>query len=419
MSELPNQNDALTAVAKVTARENDSLTEPPTLSTQQMLEAIDTQIKFEADSQRNEGWSRWVIWGSIAALLWIAIDLWTKVNPNLFRGMLLALFVFVSWKIVENLIWFLLPDSRIEIGPIRFKSVTDTVHPLRQEMAVVILQYSLVLFGLIHFKMTGQWLLLGYALAAIGGSICAFISGVMIIGFPINLKIGTTLNISTCVNLICLIAINCQILIDVHSNHDSLTNTDVRLALVLNAIAFLMSRLVATASSEHLLKKLTQLRQHIAFGRISTFEANKQAEALLTGMTLKELLSPLIKEACSEAEKLSPILAEIQQLLDHANKRSTEQPAGALRMLDEMGSPPRSATPQLKRAKKAWNRFAMHAFVFSLYSRESRREIKEIADSTRKEIAGVEAQLRECLNRCQSLKAKVRRLASNVPYQNT
>ena len=135
--------------------------EPAKLNREELLSALDTQIKFEADSQRNEGWTRWAIWGAIAAHVWIGTDLWVQPGLNISRMVSLALMMLILWKLVAAGYWILLPTSRIQVGPTRFRTAADTLHPLRPELAVGFSQYLLVIVALIYFQIAGQWFLLG------------------------------------------------------------------------------------------------------------------------------------------------------------------------------------------------------------------------------------------------------------------
>lgn len=388
-------------------------TGPPDLSEQQLLAALDTEIKFVADSQRNEGWTRWAIWGATAALVWIATDLWGQPSLALPQMVAVALLVFVIWKFFQEIISALLPSARIDIGPVRFRRSADIAHPLRPAIAVAILQYLLIIAALAFFKIAGQRFLWAYALTAFGISAVMLCSSAMIAGVPTRVSIRTTINVLTLIQLLWLAAAGWQLGTLIYADYRTYSLADVRFAFVLNAGAFLISRLVVAASSEHLLGKLTELRQHIAFGRMRLDDANIKTEELLTGITLAELLKPLVRAIYEEEAKLQQLLADANRVLDKAKAEMVEQrPQEALRLLDSMGSPPTAVVQQLKRNKRAWGRFAGQAFVFALYSKESRPEIKAVTDEVKKYLEDVNTKLKACFDRYNSLKTEAYRSAS-------
>lgn len=412
MSIPQSHNATETTVPDVISEQLSTPNKTPIVSAQQLLDALDTQIKFEAESQRNEGWTRWAIWGAIAALVWIGTDLWWQPSLSVPRMVGLSLLVFVLWKFLEEGIWVLLPTARIEVGPTRFWLAADTIHPLRPTMAITAAQYLLVISALTVFKFPGQWFLWTYALVAFGFSAIMLCFGTRAIGVPARISPKAAINVGTYIQLVCLAGAGWQIAMVIYPNYGGYSLADVRLSLVLNAGTFLISRLVVAVSSEHRLSKLTQLRQHLAFGRISLPDACERTEALLTGVTLEKLFSPLVQPILDERAKLQARLAEAKRALDKADGLMEERPEEALRLLDLMGSPPSVVAQQLKQNKWAWGRFAGQAIGFAFFSKESKSEVKMITDGIRTQLADVDIKLNECYHRYNSLKAEACRLAA-------
>jgi hypothetical protein len=414
MSAPQSQNDVKAIITEPAAKLADVPNEVKSISPEQLLNALDTQIKFEADSQRNEGWTRWAIWGAIAALVWIATDLWRQPSLEFSRMVSVWLLIFVLWKFLEELIWVISPYTRMEIGPTRFRPSADTIHPLRPAMMVTTMQYLLILCVLGYFRHWNQWFLCAYACVGFVGSALMLCLGTFIIGFPEKVSTKAIINSVTFLQLSCLGVAGWRISKVIYSSLGSFSLADVRLALVLIAFVFLVSRLAMSTPSEILLSKLTQLRQHLAFGRISLSDAYVRSEELLGGVTLDKLFSHLVRPILDEEAKLQARLAEAKQVLDKANEEMTapdKRPQEAIRLLDSMGNPPTMVAQQLKQNRRAWNRFAGQAIGFAIYSQESKSEIKAIEDQVRASLADVNQKLKACYDRYDSLKNEAFNLA--------
>ena len=209
------------------------------LTVEQLLGALDTQIKFESDSQRNEGWTRWAIWGAIATLVWITSGLWAQSGFDISRAAIASLLLFVLWKFLEELKWILLPNSRMEIGvcPTRFLPAADAIHPLRPEIMVTLIQYILIIGALAYFKLWGQWILWVYATIAFIGALVMLFSGWLLIGFPGKVSIGNIIKGLTGLQLACLATSGLQISKTIYPDVSNFSLADVRFALAANAIA--------------------------------------------------------------------------------------------------------------------------------------------------------------------------------------
>ena len=239
--------------------------------------------------------------------------------------------------------------------------------------------------------------------------------GPLIIGFSERVSLRAAINAATCFQLLFLAFAGWQISKFISMDLGSYSLAEVRLALVLNAGTFLISRLVLAVSSEHLLSQLMQLRQHLAFGRLSLVEANGRTEALLAGVTLDKLFQPLVKSILDEERKSQAVLATAKETLDQIKMEMTAsepQPQEVLRLLDQMGSPPTSVVQQLKQNKRAWGRFAGQALGFAFFSSESKSEIKALTDQIRLQLADVDVKLNECFHSYSSLKKTAFDMAS-------
>lgn len=377
------------------------------LSTDQLLSALDAQIKIESEAQKGEGWTRWAMWGAIAALIWVSTDLWNQSDMNLARMATVFILSFITWKFVETGAWCLLPSTNLNIGPTKYRPSAETLNPFRPFLAVSTGQYVIVIGALAYFHYWNQWVLQIYSIPAALFGALLLISSKAALGFPSKLNSKHVFDAVGAFQLTLLGLAAIQMWIQIYPTRSLYTLADIRLGFALTAIFFLISRLVIALSSEHQLSKLGQLRQHVAFARIKQPEAEIKVEELLEGVTLEKLFQPLIKAIDEEVSKLHGFLDATNKELDKADEQlnsATPSPHAVLRELDKMGNPPTKIDQQLKWNKSAWTKFAGQAVVFALLSRESKKEVQAIIEKVRLPLVETDKNLNACYKRFYELK---------------
>lgn len=377
------------------------------LNTDQLLNALDAQIKIESDAQKSEGWTRWAMWGAIAALIWVSTDLWNQSGMNLAQMATVFILSFITWKFIETGAWCLLPSTNLNIGPTRYRPSAETLNPFRPFLAVSTGQYVIVIGTLAYFDHWNQWVFLIYSIPAALFGALLLVSSKAALGFPSKVSSKHVFDVVSVIQLTLLGLAAIQMWIQIYPTRSAYTLADIRLGFALTAIFFLISRLVIALSSEHQLSKLAQLRQHVAFGRVKQPEAEIKVEELLEGVTLEKLFQPLIRAINEEASKLHGLLDATNKELDKADEQlnsSTPSPHAVLRELDKMGNPPTKIDQQLKLNKSAWTKFAGQAVVFALLSRESKMEVTAIIEKVRLPLVETDKNLNACYKRFYELK---------------
>lgn len=377
------------------------------LSRDQLLDALDTQIKYEGERQRSDGWTRWALWGALGAFVWIATELCASPTLNYARMMHWALLFFVLWKVIDEVRWLLFPRTGVLPSPGRYWRSEDVVVPLRPKVAVSAAQYLLVLLAILGFAVPNQWFLGLYSCLALASSITAFFYERFFEGLPVPEKVIRPVSFLTYFQIAWLGVAGWQLAAVIYSGLEAYVIEEIRLALLVNAAAQLIIQLITLAATEHRLGKLIKLRQDFAFGRVALQDAKVHAEAVLRGATLAEIFRPLEQSVLEEAAKLSSRLAGTGQQLDQIAEElegSPAQRAEALRSLDRMGSPPSSVREQLERNKRAWRRFAGHALAFALYVKESKPEVQALTARLRDKLTGLNDELKKCLDRYSSMR---------------
>lgn len=413
-------NTAQIAVSSPEVKNQDSLT------SEQLVGALDAQIKFVTDSQRNEGWTRWAIWGALAALVWIATDLITRTDLAMHRAVLASCAVFVLWTLLENLVKILSPSARMHVGPARFLLFTDATSAYRPELTASGLRHLLILIALIYFRFPGQWLLWIYTIAALMVGLLIVFCGMTSVAMPVRLNLRTTFSILTAVQIAFLSAAGWQIISLIRVDLSSYSLADVRLALVLNAGSYLIIRLATATSSEHLLSQLIQLRQHVAFARLPFLQAKQQSESLLSGLELTDVLNPLVESIRKEGKELEPLVIRFQELINETHTRISAMRenhydeaqnssifAETLQILDEVEKQRARIFRKFKSLIRAKNRFDLCAIVISFYSSESRQEAKAIMDIVLAEFLVEKKRVVEAFQQHASLKAEANRVGQS------
>ncbi|HEU5125249.1 MAG TPA: hypothetical protein VFW05_14440 [Verrucomicrobiae bacterium] len=370
---------------------------PPTdnhserLEKSELLAALDAQIKFASEAQRNEGWTRWAIWGALAAILWHGTELAAKPEFALSRSVLVSFLVFIIWVVLEDLIGLISPVSRVgSVAPVRFHLLTNLSSVVRPGVIASALQRVLIIVGLASFQFPNQWPLWTYAALSLLGDLLVFIPGMGTIAFPSRFGVRAAFSTLTLATIMWLGFAGWLVMELIQKDMSQFTLADVRFALLLNAAAYLLIRLTTATTSGHFLGELMDLRQHLAFGRISLFDAHQQTDKLLSGVKLSEIINPVVARVSKECEELSNLLKgamtsarEIDELLSTPTTENAEgvshddaKRANVIRRIDNLDAEAARLDSKLKAVSNARSAFQIRAVCVALYSRESLPELQ-------------------------------------------
>jgi hypothetical protein len=399
------------------------------LTCDRLLSALDAEIKFVAGAQSNEGWTRWAIWGALGALAWIATELIADEDLSMSRAAFLAISFFVVWSLAETVVGVLSPSARMHAGVPRFRLLTDFIGTLRPELTASGLRQCLVLAGLVYFQFTGLWPLWLYATVSLCTLVLVFVCGMTSMALPTNINLGAAFNITTGIQIAALAIICAMLVPSIQNDWGNYSLEEVRLALILNAGSYLLIRLATATSSEHLLSQLTQLRQHLAFGRMSVSDANQRAESLLTGLKLSDVLHPLAEAVRTEVDSLKPQIGAYEKAINELESKLVDVRgvalseaqknalfAEALRRIDALDQQFAEISRESRGVRKARSRYDWSAIVIFVYSPASRREAKEFAERVRNEHLAAIKILDECHQKHVRQKNEVNQLNRNSQF---
>jgi hypothetical protein len=405
--------------------------EPAALTREELLSALDAQIKYITDERRSAGWTRWAIWGALATLTWLGTDLFNHPELLLPQTTLLALGIFVLWRLLEMVATLFSPSTRASIAPNRFRVFAEVISSARLELVVSVARYFLILFALVWFAFAHVTLLWVYAVAALVFNGGVFAYGFLPLAFPTKHKSRVIFeNLPTLVALAVLLGALIQVAIEIKQFTPGLNLSEVRLAIIFNAVAHLFNWLASDTSAAPLLEHLKQVRQDLAFGRISLGEATRHADVTLSGLKLTEALHPPVSAALTRAAELQALLATLKELTieannvvaamrenDHEHQENGERGAKLMRLLDRLDQELNGVSAKKAELQSAVARLQISSQIIVMFSPESKTEVESITVKVANAI--VEAKKEEATSTKQiaSLKIAANDLSQQVAGQ--
>lgn len=289
------------------------------LSREQLLEAIDCEIEAVASERTATGWTYWAIFGALAALLWVAIDCWERgfFLPN--NVLLLAVALSVTVDSLGSTIASL--DTSLVSIPTakgRFHPVARLLASARSGILFHLCRHAVTMAVLTLLEARLLWPTQAYVVLIANSGLLAFAHLLCLVPPPGNLP-GAPLSPPRHLRWVgSAIAVLFAALsyaappaawgvVWLNSGH--LSPQDLRLALLCTAVLFLVSLAVESRVSTTRLNGLRTIRQNLAFARSSLSEAQTQADLLLIGGSIGQLLQPEFQELVTAFERLDSSLA--------------------------------------------------------------------------------------------------------------
>ncbi|HWY29366.1 MAG TPA: hypothetical protein VNX46_01345, partial [Candidatus Acidoferrum sp.] len=377
------------------------------LTKDDLLSALDAQITFITAERRSAGWTRWAIWGALATLTWLGTDLFNHPELSSPPTTLLALGIFVLWRLLEMVAAMFSPSTRASIAPNRFRVFAEVISAVRLELVVSVARYVLILFALVWFGFERVTLLWVYAVAALLFNGGVFAYGILPLAFPTKHKSRVIFeNLPTFVAMGVLLGALIQIAVELKHFSPGLNLAEVRLAIIFNAVAHLFNWLASDTSAAPLLEHLKQVRQDLAFGRISLDEATRHADVTLSGLKLTEALHPAVSAALTKAGELQGLLSCLKELTVEADKVladirqddqeyqvNGERGARLMRLLDQLDQGLAGVSAKKTELQNAVVKLQISSQLIVLFSPESKSEVESITAKVAKAI--VEARKEE------------------------
>jgi len=334
--------------------------EPATLTREQLLAALDTEIhNFEA-TKSSTGHTRWALALSISGLLWLGIQIWdnTKFSPR--NVALLAIALTLSWDFILKFRGSL-DSSLLPSQPTRgrFFAFSYLLGALRSTIFFFGLKQAAILAAIFWLASPGLYILKLYFLFSLVGVVLAFVISY------IDLPPIPALDAPTPVRFLILLLQLCTWLVRITVAGVAIfilcqfgaqfTAADVRLGIIIAAFGYLLTLLVDEQFPASHLAALRSVRQNLAFARITSQEAQIQIDLLLlVGGGVANTVRHTPDSILATAEQVRSNYAQIESLLPNYQKLAAQM------------AEPSNADPVVQTARTEYDR--LHKFLGQIYS---------------------------------------------------
>jgi hypothetical protein len=366
----------------------------PSLTKDHLLAALDAQIRFKMDERQSAGWTRWAIWGALATLTWLATDLFSHPGFSLKETTLLAIGFFGLCRLLEIVVAFFSPSSTAITAPTRFRIFADVIGSARLELVASGAGYLLIIIALAWFGFHHLLLVWIYVIGAFSFNIAIFAYGFLPLAFPTQFKRRMVVqNLPSFIAIAVLFGGLIQVGQELRQLTSGLNLSEVRLAIIFIASSYLFHWLASDATAAPLLEHLKQIRQDLAFGRISLVEAARHADVALSGLKLTEALHPPVSTALTKAEALQTVLVALKELTEEADKlvstmreqvlehdENEERGAQLMRLLDRLDAELRGVAVKKSELETAVSKLQISSQIIVMFSPESKQEIQSITE---------------------------------------
>jgi hypothetical protein len=292
------------------------------LTREELLNALDADIAAVTSERSAVGWTFWAILGALAALLWLGIDRWDKGQFTSTNVLLLTLALSITWDTLRVAL------SSLDASPIytspatnRFRPWTRLFASARSAIIFFALKQASFITALLFLKWRISWPAGAFPLLVATFSLhlfaCLLILTISLVDFPAMpdsaFKPRTWLQralsaVATALSLFAPVA--CWGVVWLNSSN--VTTYDTRMALICAALLHLLGLAIETSIPKSRLTGLRTIRQNLAFGRTPLPEAQTQADLLLVGGTIAQVLQPQFNELVVVYERFGASLAKTE-----------------------------------------------------------------------------------------------------------
>jgi hypothetical protein len=296
---------------------------------EELLHLLDSEIHHDLEQRKRHGWTKWALIGALAAIIWLLLD---KVEASSFgwTNALVLLLVFSVIHSAGSYFWHFFWGSKTKEHSFRYRYIeranrgifflatvymVSLIHiairysagiPLHQKIAVVtflILMAVGCLAGLVI-----SYLRIPVAVSSgLPEGLLGRITGIIIGGFLLVVMFSTT-----------------GYLANIFSGPEGVSVEDWRVGILLFAITYIFTLFPATHDTE-LILSLAQLRRGIVFGTMELNTAIKQAEIVIAGMHVADVVQDELRPILKLFEEIN---AELNEALNKYEALTSSLPSG-------------------------------------------------------------------------------------------
>jgi hypothetical protein len=399
--------------------------EPATLTREQLLEALDTEIKNLAATQSAAGWNQWAILGALAAVFWAALGSWEKGQFVLLNAALLALVFSYTVDFLSRTL------NAVDSSPLpsrptanRFLSWSRLLGSTRSALLFQAAKSSAYVAIAWSFDSAFLWpirllvpLGIAFTLLALGLSLWPECPE-----FPRENRLVPrwALSFGRIIGGVVEVVTLGGLWATVYFDAQRFTTADVRLGLLASAILYLVGLWVDTRVPATFLRALRALRQSLAYGRIPLTEARDHADLLLIGGTLAQTVQPHVNTLVSKLDRAREAVQQVTQLMEGYSalvQELQQQPernpeieakwAEAKLCPAKVVAALRDAQSRVKDAKSQSEDLAARLALLTRTSGEAPAGIGELLEHAKASIERFEAPLRQVQGTLDELGAKL------------
>ncbi len=410
---------------------SESISDDNSLTKEDILKTLDFEINQISSEQQRNGWTKWALYGVLAASLWLLLEQWEKGNFNVWVVLLLVLVFSVGLDII-GYSRLLLPHrpSRYE-RVLRFKFPTEIENGaaffLNAIRHIVVFVIALLFVNEVSWSQATV-IIVFYGLyslfALIAVAVFYYPEFEVIHNSKSNASVKSYYSFWTLIVIALVWGLIGYLNATLSYYPEGISLANFRIAGLLVVIAYTFYLLVDLSKNVPLLSVLSEIRRELSFGRIDLETAIKQAEIGIAGISVDERLQediravmPLLEQRNLEfnqiCDKITALSTKIPKQISEITKEQEKKAKEILLpCLDEVGG----FLKKDEEVEKLKRKFRVHISMVeteSPKSVESAKDfLKKIEDSETEMENKAEAMLSEFLPMVERLQIVKKRLAN-------
>lgn len=295
------------------------------LSRAEILAAIDYEVAAIEKEQASPGWTKWTFFAGFASLVWIAIAEASREQFTIVNSVLILLACSVLIDIAEYLISTLKPDCSRSSTANRFMLFSQHFSGSRLSIIATVLRLGFLIGAYcflhrspLHYR--SGWFIWFYSVL-----LAILIVGIFLsyVGFPVKPRKSAHILVKCILHVLILVPLFTsfyQAITKLFSIQASLTASDFRLGLICTIFLWLLP-VCSMHVTQHqpLLDTLKSIRRDLAFDRIDSDSALRQADIALDGMRAEDYFQSDLQHLLERLDSASKAMRELQNRICEAN----------------------------------------------------------------------------------------------------
>jgi hypothetical protein len=299
----------------------------------EFISYIDSEIDNLREDLHQPGWTSWALMGTVAALVWLLLDLLQNGNSYSFKtlGSLLLIISFLDYS------YFYL--TRLVQAPLPSDSPKGRLMPhylprtLQLPMLLTIGQFIFLIWVINQYASDMGSLITNLSLACASlvlfTASAAFVVSLSTLPLPSGRPRAT--KIVPLVTLLLMLPPTGYHIRFLFFSPGATPFSELRLAFVVAAMFFVLFKLATTPPSRITLQVLQGIRREFAMARIDIETARRQTDITISGMRASDYLqgrvSTFLSQAHDVSDELSKSLSALTSLEDLQSQIGQSQPS--------------------------------------------------------------------------------------------